>query len=226
MRDEGYDYMISKWGEPTDSRPVPPEVLEKYRPIMPPVLISYWESEGFCQFKHGLYFSVNPDDWQPVVDAWLEDTPFASMGPFYAITRNAFGRVELFNESIGAAASITPLKGWVSSRSLEPEDERGLDSSVRLHFGMSSPESHLFKDIDRKPLFDRALKKLGPVGWNEMYAFEPALFLGGAPKLEHLVKLDWRVHLILLRQLVGTPEVPWMDVKQVMADIQARHRKG
>lgn len=64
-----------------------------------------------------------------------------------------------------------------------------------------SRESLDFDDNQGEPLFRRALMKLGPVGENEMYAFEPALCIGGKADLEHRVKLNKDVHLTILEQL-------------------------
>ncbi|WP_439853678.1 T6SS immunity protein Tdi1 domain-containing protein [Pseudomonas yamanorum] len=52
-----------------------------------------------------------------------------------------------------------------------------------------------------KPLFQRALAKLGPLGADEMYAFEPALCIRGKADLKHMKKVDIHVHLMILDQL-------------------------
>jgi len=68
------------------------------------------------------------------------------------------------------------------------------------------------KDVDEKLLFERACKKLGPLEFNEMYAFVPALALGGTNKLEKLKKVKVIEHLNFLADL---------GEKRVMADIVA-----
>jgi hypothetical protein len=80
-----------------------------------------------------------------------------------------------------------------------------------MAFGRTKEDVDVSDDKDN-PLFDRALAKLGPVGWDQMYAFEPALALGGTSQLNNLVKLDWRVHMMLLRQMTE-PHVPFMETK-------------
>ncbi|WP_081399957.1 GAD-like domain-containing protein [Acinetobacter sp. P8-3-8] len=66
-------------------------MLVKYKNIVPEILLEIWQDEGFCQFQQGLYNIINPDDWQDVVDVWMENTPFQQLGNFYALARNAFG---------------------------------------------------------------------------------------------------------------------------------------
>lgn len=211
MRDETYKLLIEDWGEPTDSRVASPAILDKYRGVFPDEVIGYWQEEGFCQFKHGLYYTVNPDDWQPVVDAWITETPYEQFGRFYALTRTAFGTITLFNHQIGAAATIRPHYGQITSYKTELVDDKGRGLSCAIALTPSPANLELY-DVNEKPLTDRAVRKFGPCGWDEMYAFEPALALGGQPRLENLVKLDWRVHLMLLRQ-IAAPHVPHMDVK-------------
>jgi hypothetical protein len=211
MRDFYYRQLIADFGEPTDQRVADPVVIEKYRRVLPANLIGYWESEGFCQFQHGKMFTVNPDDWQSAVDMWLHGTPYEQLGRFYAIRRTAFGQVMLFNQAIGASTTITPLMGWIDSAStLVCESVEQLETTIGT--SLTSPSEYCEKyDVNNEPMFDRALAKFGPVGWNEMFAFEPALVLGGKPTLDNLTKLDWRVHLQLLRSLQA-PHVPFTQV--------------
>lgn len=211
MRDGSYKLLIKKFGEPSDSRPAPQEVIDKYRSILPANVIHYWETEGFCQFRNGLFFSVNPDDWQFVVDAWIKGTPYAKLGPFFALTRSAFGKIYLFNEKIGATTKIDAAQLSIYSYDIEPTDQRGRETSAGMVFHPRPEDIDVFDSEDR-PLFERALAKLGPVGWDEMYAFEPALAMGGSQRLENLAKLDWRVHMMLLRE-IEDPHVPFMEVK-------------
>ncbi|WP_407513900.1 T6SS immunity protein Tdi1 domain-containing protein, partial [Acinetobacter baumannii] len=56
-------------------------------------------------------------------------------------------------------------------------------------------------DKNGKKLFDRAVKKLGVLKVDEMYAFEPALALGGEESLQHLTKVNLPVHMKLLKQV-------------------------
>lgn len=75
------------------------------------------------------------------------------------------------------------------------------DRAFGIFLGATSRESLDFEDGQGKPLFNRVLMKLGPVAENEMYAFEPALCIGGKADLEHMVKLNMDVHLTFLEQL-------------------------
>jgi hypothetical protein len=68
----------------------------------------------------------------------------------------------------------------------------------------------------RKPLFERALAKLGALDHDTLYGFVPALALGGEARLDRRQKLDAHVHLDILSQVTAV---------QVMADV-AQAAKG
>ena len=67
--------------------------------------------------------------------------------------------------------------------------------------GRLDQESFDFEDQHEKPLFRRALKKLGALGPDEMYAVEPSLSFGGSAQLSTLVKVKMEEHLNFLARL-------------------------
>ena len=72
------------------------------------------------------------------------------------------------------------------------------------------------QDIDEKPLFELALKKLGPLTHNTMYGFSPLLSVTGEPRLESLKIVDALVHLELLAQL--TSREIMLDINKMVRD--------
>lgn len=214
MRDKDYAFLVKKLGEPTLRQDVPQALIDKYRGELPDLLLGYWQSEGFNQFCHGLYASINPDEWQGVVDEWVAGTVFEQFGRFYAITRTAFGELYLFNRQIGRLTMQLPY-GELRTGSLKlvPPEKLWLYIS-----GNFFPESENWDMLDHEDqyLFDRALKKLGPLAMDEMYGFEPSLLLGGPAKLENLVKVDAYTHCALLRRLIDKPWVPFTDIGEAL----------
>jgi hypothetical protein len=87
-----------------------------------------------------------------------------------------------------------------------------------LFFGSTSRSSYDLKGVDGKPLFERALARLGALDHDTLYGFVPALALalGGEARLDRLQKLDADVHLDILSQVTAV---------QVMADV-AQAAKG
>lgn len=233
MYTKAIEYMMSKTGKPTQSYPASEELLNKYTKITPFNLVDIWRHEGFCQFQKGLYNIVNPDDWQDVVDVWIDNTPFQQLGEWYALSRNAFGNLYIYNPSTGTRLTIDTILGIISGSIKAYFTEREREISIESLFVGVDIEREDFTLLDDKPIFKKAVKKLGPLGWYEMYAFEPAFALIGdaALTMDNLVKVDARIHMLLLRDLIDQPKI-WSfnieeDLKRIgtsLAEIAEKHR--
>ena len=199
-------------GEPTQSYPVSEQTLDKYRDILPPRLLDIWQQDGFCQFQNGLYYIVNPEDWQDVVDVWLEGTEFAVLGRFYAISRTGFGELKVYHPETGTAIKIHTIKGIISGsiRNLQTAKEKEIGIEVYITKGGWDYADFKIGE-NGTPMFKKARKKLGGLEQYEMYAFEPAYRLLESmqmlPTLDNLVKLDARVHMLLLRDIIDKPTI-------------------
>ena len=175
---------------------------------------------------------MNPDEWQDVVDVWMENTPFEQLGKFYALARNAFGCIYIYNPDTGTKLTIDTILRTISGSIKGYFTEKEREITISGLFAMISKKRVEF-EIDDKPIFKKAVKKLGPLGWYEMYAFEPAFALIGdaALTMDNLVKVDARVHMLLLRDLIDQPKI-WSfnieeDLKRIgtsLAEIAEKHR--
>lgn len=214
MRDEDFEYFIQKFGEATTREVVPPSQVDTWRGRLPEQLLSYWQEEGWCGYADGLFWTVNPDDYEDIVEAWLSDTPFERIDRYHIIARTAFGKLYACGENTGTSLTMNcPLHSLIAlqselKRSLGAE---GLDENVRGFFCSASSKHCDLKDEGRKPLYARALQKLGPLAVDEMYGFVPALAAGGRLKLENLERVQLHPHLMILRQL-AEPTVPFLDI--------------
>ncbi|MDR0777426.1 MAG: DUF1851 domain-containing protein [Azonexus sp.] len=199
------------FGPPMARRDVPPEKINKFRGKLPDKLLEYWQEYGWCGYGKGLLWTVDPDEWEDELDAWIGDTDFMEQDAYYVIARSAFGKLILWGERTGQSLKVVTPYGMIYPAFDEDEfRKRGADRSVQLFFAATSKESYDETDINEKPLFERALKKLGPLEHDTMYGFVPVLALGGEPNLENLQKLDAHVHLDILSQVTE---------RQVMRDI-------
>ncbi len=232
MRKECIDIVIEEFGEPTQVHSATEAILDKYTNILPSILIDIWRHEGFCQFQNGLYYIINPDDWQDVVDVWIENTPFQQLGQFYALARNGFGYIYIYNPDTGTKLTIDTILRTISGSIKGYFSEKEREITISGLFAMINKKRVEF-EIDDKPIFKKAIKKLGPLGWYEMYAFEPAFALVGdaALTMDNLVKVDARVHMLLLRDLIDQPKI-WSlnieeDLKRIgtsLAEVAKKHR--
>lgn len=187
--------------------------LQYFKNKLPARLLEYWQEYGFCGWGEGIFWTVNPIDYADILSVWLENTPFENKDNYYVIGRTAFGSLLIWGETSGDSLDINPCYGMIfPTDNTEELKETGGDMSIDLFFSSSSKSSMEEEDTEGKPLFERTMAKLGPLEADEMYAFVPALALGGAPKLENLQKVKVLEHLAFLAEL---------GEKQVMVDIVA-----
>lgn len=212
IRDEDFEYFISKFGEATYRTDVPTKDIEKWRGKLPDRLLEYSKEEGWCGYAGGLFWIVNPDEYEDIVDEWLDGSSLNQLDAFHVIARTAFGKLYLCGEVTGQSVVINCATHAVFAlkRDLEAKDQRGLDVSIRSFLAMPKRECDL-GDESGSPLFDRALHGLGPLAADEMYGFEPAVVLGGKMLLENLYKVKLDQHLAMLRQLAA-PTMPFSNV--------------
>ena len=221
MRDEDFAYFIKKFGEATHHQAVPPESINKYRDVLPDQLLTYWQEEGWNGYANGLFWLVNPEDYEAVLDMWLEGTPYEKVDTFHVIARSAFGDLYLCGESTGPSVTLScPMHAIIAMPSnLKPKSADEINRKIRSFFGASSLDEYNKDDENNRPLFERALKKLGPLAPNEVYGFEPAIVAGGKMTLDHLAKLDIQIHLRILREL-APPTMPFANLDMEKLSIE------
>lgn len=207
MRDEAFSLFIDEFGEATTSRYVPEAEIEKWKEKLPALLLNYWRDEGWSSYHNGLLTIVNPEEYKDVVDEWLEDTYLEEIDIFHVIAINGFGDLYLCGEKNGRCVTISAINNtiFVKKKSLD-KIYKNLDSTI----------ASLFITIDvnnqnKKWLFEKSVKKLGPLGDNEIFGFEPALILGSELDIKYIQKVDARIHLSILAQLAD-PEIDEISV--------------
>ena len=214
QRDEEFKWFIEKMGEATSPQPADRAVIERFRGRLPAQMLRYWEHEGWGGWHDGLFWVVNPEDFEDVKRAWFAETPLEpETDLWHVIGRTAFGKLYLMGEKSGAILKILPSFGMInaSQDKLRPQSEKEKQLEAQLFFSNRGPKECDEDDTHGKPLFQRALKKLGPVGPDEMYGYRHMLVAGGQNVLENLEKTDLLSHLMLLRDLHGPASLPFWD---------------
>lgn len=211
MRDEDFAYFISKFGEAIHHQTVPAEAIDRWRGSLPDKLLDYWQTEGWCGYAKGLFWTVNPDDYEDLVDEWLEGSPLEQIDAFHVIARGAFGKLYLAGETIGCVAKINCPIHALYLREAKRKDRVALERELPWFFSGCKPSETDLGDVNEEPLFERALQTLGPLAPDEMYGFEPALVLGGKITLDRLRKVKLDQHLTILRQLAA-PTMPFGNI--------------
>mgnify|MGYP001037012789 CR=1 FL=1 len=188
-------YNYAGLGPAVKQRKPSDESLSFFKSKLPDRLIEYWQSYGLCGWGNGIFWLVDPADYNDILQSWIHGTEFEErerkgFDKYYVIGRSAFGRLFVWGESSGLSLKINPLYGiLLPSDNTDNLNTRGADRIIDLFFASMSKTNMEEKDLDDLPLFERALDKLGALEADEMYTFVPALALGGANKLENLQKV-------------------------------------
>ncbi|MDH0746587.1 DUF1851 domain-containing protein [Pseudomonas sp. GD03842] len=199
--DEDFKLFIDEFGPPSEKREVPASSIDRYRGKLPGQLLAYWVEHGWSSYARGLFWTVNPYEYEGIIKEWLECSGIPNASSYNVIARSAFGDLYLWKNSASELIKIDSVYSRYSHDILDPTKGR-IDLAVRVFFASVTYASN---DLDG--LFKKALQKLGPLKSDEMYGFVPALALGGPSDLEHLEKVKTIEHLTFLSQL--TPLTDW-----------------
>ncbi len=193
--DKVFARFLEKFGGPVDRQEVPASSIERYRGKLPNQLLEYWTEHGWCGYGDGIFWIVNPQEYEGVVASWLEGTELKKRDTYHLIARGAFGDLYLWGEKTGFSLKITSVFSRCVIHDFEPTPEQ-MDRKLQDFIVSRKVDSN-----DVENLFSSAKRKLGTLRHDEMYGFAPALMLGGSASLDHVEKLKAVEHLILLSQL-------------------------
>ena len=204
--DEYFAFFLKKFGPAIERREVPISSIERYKGKLPEQLLDYWVEQGWSGYANGLFWTVNPQDYENLLGQWFAETKFSEQDNCHVIARSAFGKLYVWGERNGFSITITSSMARYVERESKFKGE-ALDMGVRVFFSSRSPEGKGFDD-----LFLSALKALGPLKFDEMYGFVPALALGGPMELKNLQKVKVIEHLEFLSQLSPLQDWGFPDI--------------
>jgi hypothetical protein len=212
-QDEVFAVFAGRFGASSARQQVSQEAVEAWRGKLPEYLLAFWRREGWGAYRDGLFWIVNPQEYEHLVQFWMKDTPLEKVDDFHVIARSAFGSLFLCGEKTGRSVTVISEINSISAlkKSLEIKSEEELNASIASFLVTQKPETLDIEDEDGEPLFQRALEKLGTLQSDEMYGFEPAIVAGGEVVLDNLRKVKLDQHLTILRQL-AVPSMPFSDL--------------
>ncbi|MFQ6571948.1 GAD-like domain-containing protein [Pseudomonas sp. UM16] len=204
--DEFFSIFLENFGGPTERQEVPPSSIERYRGKLPNQLLEYWVEHGWCGYGEGIFWLVNPQEYEGVVASWLEGTALEKRDTYHLIARSAFGDLYFWGEKTGASLDITShLSRYATHTSIFTGNQ--VDKGISSFLLSMEVDTNDYGD-----LFGPAKKKLGTLRHDEMYGFVPALMFGGPDTLEHLEKVKAVEHLILLSQITELQPYSFSDL--------------
>ena len=204
--DKVFARFIEKFGAPIDRQEVPASSIERYRGKLPKLLLEYWAEHGWCGYGDGIFWIVNPQEYDGVVSSWIEGTKYGERDTYHLIARSAFGDLYLWGENTGFSLKITSVLSRCVLHNFELKTEE-MDRELQGFL--------LSREVDTNDygeMFKPAKKKLGMLRHDEMYGFVPALMLGGPDTLDHLEKVKAVEHLTLLSQIAELQPYSFSDL--------------
>ncbi len=194
--DENFKFFLENMGPPIERRDVPSSSIERYRGKLPDQLLVYWKEQGWCGYADGLFWTVDPEEYEPVLEAWIGDTPFMEHDAYHLIARGAFGDLYFWGEKSGASLTISVPGATCVFKESQIIAEEAQTRKMQIFFAAMNRKGNDFDGM-----FVPALEKLGRLKHDEMYGFVPAMALGGSGELDQLEKLKAVEHLVFLAQL-------------------------
>lgn len=199
--DEFFSCFVEEFGAQIERREVPGSTISRYKNKLPDQLLQYWVEHGWGGYAGGLFWTVNPQEYEALLSHWLTDTEFNGRENYHVIARSAFGVLYVWGETSGYCLTISCPMARYSSR-VSRFTGLKMDFGVKAFFSGMNARSNDFGDM-----FEAAVEELGRLKPDEMYGFVPALALGGPIEFNNLQKVKTIEHLEFLSQL--TPLTDW-----------------
>jgi hypothetical protein len=182
----------NKHGSVFDAKPVPTEIIEKYKDIVPRSLIRLWEEDGWGGYAEGLLWTIDPTKYQEIVPRWIELG--ANGVPFM---RTCFGDLLVWDDkTMGRTVKMIDIRHCqreIICEGMRHMFEVSFCHDVYLNYALKTDE------------FSEIKKRLGALRSEECYGYEPVLILGGDEILDNLKKVNFDVYLDILTQLIDEP---------------------
>ncbi|WP_137940316.1 GAD-like domain-containing protein [Chitinivorax sp. B] len=211
--DEFIELFLEDFGPAFLRQWVPQSSIDRYRGKLPDQLLKYWEGYGWAGYAKGRFWLVNPQEYEPVLEAWIGEMPFMEQDAYHVIARGAFGDLYLWGERTGPSLTISPASASAfPNHTYQHQVQIGNSNTVIQHWLCAcNPALMDWSDMNSQPLFDRALARLGRLDSTEMYGYVPALALGCPNTVEKLQKVSIIEHLVFLAQLEPLQVIEFPD---------------
>ncbi|WP_052732844.1 T6SS immunity protein Tdi1 domain-containing protein [Hymenobacter terrenus] len=170
-----------------------PELLARYRDLVPAELLEVWEQYGFGTFCDGYLKVVNPDDYADLLADTYQLTSTPAPAPPVVLFATGMGDLIIWER--GFLVFVNYRHGITSA----------VGQNFNIFFRNLSDEDFLSEDLYWEP-YPAARERLGEPAFDECFGYVPLLALGGPETVEHLEKVKLREHIFLISQFTGILE--------------------
>ncbi|WP_144395568.1 GAD-like domain-containing protein [Pleionea sediminis] len=208
MIDEYFEIFKENMGQPDLTTQVSKELIDKYSSLLPSNLIELWKEEGFSSYQKGLLWFTNPDEFNELIDMWLEGTRYGENGRYYVIARTAFGGLIAWSEMDSRVITVSCfgsyITGGIGKDIASSEAERS--KNLGRFFAVRDIDSFDLQDELSESVFEKLIQQYGSLNRDNVFGFQPPLFVGGSISAKNAKPMDMQVHLTILREF-GEPVV-------------------
>jgi len=175
--------------------PVDNKIIEKYSSILPPEMIDFWKQYGFGTFAKGFLKSINPEEYQELLDE-----AYISKSKFIPVFATALGDILVVKEFFYSDGERYLDIYIIHYR-------YGIDSIVR---GVENFFSDVIFDLDSYMFsfywdsYIEAVKEYGIIPqYNQCYGYVPLLGLGGNENVGNMQIVKTKEHIMLITEMLG-----------------------
>ena len=169
-----------------------PELLRAYRRVLSESLLDVWEQVGLGQYADGLLTLIDPRQYAATLQGWLmRDSPDPDRVP---LALSAFGTLLYYRRLSGRDEDVAYIDTVYSASAVVAWSLDACFNEVLCSEG--GAEALLAPE-----LFSECRELHGPLQPGQIYAYVPALSLGGSADARHAQPSDALVHLDMLLQL-------------------------
>lgn len=166
-----------------------PQLIQKYKTILPDGLIAIWQNYGFATLLNGYLKVINPETYQKL----LIETYFRGEISI-PILATAFGDIITLEE--GSYIGMVYYKNGTFAI-IAKNFER---------FMLNLEDNYFSEKYFQIPQYVKAEEKLGTPEHDECFGYVPLLGLGGSEKIHNLHIVKIREHIALIAQMTGKIE--------------------
>ena len=155
--------------------------------MLPKEIIDLWEGHGFGEYGDGLIKVVDPREYMNSLYSWLGRKDLSRI----PIIVTAFGDIFYYRKLANNENDVSMLN--IHYRKIE-----ACGSSYQDFFERYLPDKGVIKKVLRADLYQKAVKKLGKLDYQDIFFFVPALVLGGSEDIKYIEKGNGAVHQMVL----------------------------
>ncbi|MDR2164522.1 MAG: hypothetical protein LBO79_02605 [Zoogloeaceae bacterium] len=201
--DNRFKLFFEKFGLPTHSEPADAATLARFQGNLPDSLLEFWRTHGFCGFREGLFWIVNPEAYEPDMRKWFG--AFEGAKDYFVIARTAFGKLYLWSARTGALFTFAdPGRGWLHQGKGSADDiaQGRADQCLETFLQAQEPDAQDIRDKNGQALFALVVEKLGPLSRDEVFHAPAPTLLPASEILPHFIKMDIHAYLGLMAESV------------------------